>query len=225
MFNILITGQDNFFRHGLESVFSHILKFYFCRSPVFHDNSDVNVIPCLDVIVILFGPGESYLCYPELVNRKKNCLVIGFHNSGGSRAQGYLPKCFSGALFLNTEQSVQQIMSKIICALKVARKLTNSLNELQCHLCRRRTLSRQQYIITERICNGEGIQQIAQELGISNKTVSSHKRRIMDNFNLKNTKDLMKFLINIRHGEQNCILRADYLSVFRYNNEELKEHN
>jgi DNA-binding NarL/FixJ family response regulator len=52
--------------------------------------------------------------------------------------------------------------------------------------------------VLERIAAGQALGQIADELHLSPKTVSTHKMRLMQKLNLQTNADLLKYAV--RHG-------------------------
>ena len=47
----------------------------------------------------------------------------------------------------------------------------------------------------ERLVRGEGVNEIAQHLSVSSKTVSTHKARLMQKLNLHSVADLVKYAV------------------------------
>ncbi|WP_201285663.1 response regulator transcription factor, partial [Klebsiella pneumoniae] len=63
----------------------------------------------------------------------------------------------------------------------------------RCLKCPRLTLTKSQLYIIDAIKTGMNNQQIAQELGISHKTVFSHKINIMKKFQIDTKQELARF--------------------------------
>ena len=47
----------------------------------------------------------------------------------------------------------------------------------------------------ERLVRGEGVNEIAQQLSVSSKTISTHKARLMQKLNLHSVADLVKYAV------------------------------
>ena len=54
-------------------------------------------------------------------------------------------------------------------------------------------LSERECSVFERLVRGEGVNDIAQHLAVSNKTVSTHKTRMLEKLNLSSMADLMRY--------------------------------
>ena len=56
-------------------------------------------------------------------------------------------------------------------------------------------LSEREFSVFERLVRGEGVNEIAQHLSVSSKTVSTHKARLMQKLNLHSVADLVKYAV------------------------------
>ncbi|WP_044871271.1 response regulator transcription factor [Pseudomonas sp. LFM046] len=56
-------------------------------------------------------------------------------------------------------------------------------------------LSEREFSVFERLVRGEGVNEIAQQLAVSNKTVSTHKARLMQKLGLHSVADLVKYAV------------------------------
>lgn len=56
-------------------------------------------------------------------------------------------------------------------------------------------LSEREFSVFERLVKGEGVNEIAQHLAVSNKTVSTHKARLMQKLNAHSVADLVKYAV------------------------------
>lgn len=59
-------------------------------------------------------------------------------------------------------------------------------------------LTDREYSILQMLLNGKGVNEIARDLCISNKTVSTHKMRLMKKLGVENTAELVRY--SIKHG-------------------------
>nr|WP_251702239.1 response regulator transcription factor [Pseudomonas boanensis] len=56
-------------------------------------------------------------------------------------------------------------------------------------------LSEREFSVFERLVRGEGVNEIAHQLAVSSKTVSTHKARLMQKLNLHSVADLVKYAV------------------------------
>lgn len=56
-------------------------------------------------------------------------------------------------------------------------------------------LSEREFSVFERLVRGEGVNEIAQQLAVSSKTVSTHKARLMQKLGLHSVADLVKYAV------------------------------
>lgn len=82
-------------------------------------------------------------------------------------------------------------------------------SQFNCFSCHHRTLTSQQLLVAAHFYCGHNLQQTADILNISPKTVGAHKYMIMSNFNLHTDYQLLNFL--------NVFLQGKYASL-RFNN-------
>lgn len=61
-------------------------------------------------------------------------------------------------------------------------------------------LSEREFSVFERLVKGEGVNEIAQHLSVSSKTVSTHKARLMQKLGANSVADLVKYALEHRLG-------------------------
>lgn len=205
MLNVSIIGQDNLYRNGLRELITQIIEVDMQRSVTFFDDDRPEAVSQLDIIVIIFGTGESCLCHPALIHRKAGSLVIGFDKNDNEEKREVLPFCFSDIVFLRHAESPDVTRKKIIKILRGSREDNPLPAKDCCKYCFNNTISVSQYKIVEQICNGGTHNQIASRLGISYKTISAYKRNIMTKFSLSNDYDLVVFFKRIKNLQQTLI--------------------
>jgi DNA-binding NarL/FixJ family response regulator len=54
-------------------------------------------------------------------------------------------------------------------------------------------LSEREFSVLERLVQGSSVNEIAQQLALSNKTISTHKARLMQKMNANSMADLMRY--------------------------------
>lgn len=57
-------------------------------------------------------------------------------------------------------------------------------------------LSEREFSVFERLVRGEGVNDIAQHLAVSNKTVSTHKARLMQKLGMTSLADMVRYAID-----------------------------
>jgi len=57
------------------------------------------------------------------------------------------------------------------------------------------TLSQRELEVLRQLTNGKSVNEIAEQLAISNKTVSTHKARLMEKMNITSMADLMRYAL------------------------------
>jgi DNA-binding NarL/FixJ family response regulator len=106
-------------------------------------------------------------------------------------ADGYLPK---GA-------PPDEIAKAVSTVLEGERYLSNDLAALLAHKVQNpvaRELSEREYQVLQRIASGKGLTEIATELSLSVKTISTYRSRILEKLNLESTADLVRYAVD--HG-------------------------
>lgn len=107
-----------------------------------------------------------------------------------------LPLCLRDATFISMNSDLRRVKNQI--AKRLTESTTSSSSGLEkdsrrCVKCPRLTLTKSQLYIIDAIRTGMNNQQIAQELGISHKTVFSHKINIMKKFQIATKQELTRF--------------------------------
>ncbi|EPJ5935786.1 TPA: helix-turn-helix transcriptional regulator, partial [Klebsiella pneumoniae] len=107
-----------------------------------------------------------------------------------------LPLCLRDATFISMNSDLRRVKNQI--AKRLTESTTSSCGGLEkdsrrCVKCPRLTLTKSQLYIIDAIRTGMNNQQIAQELGISHKTVFSHKINIMKKFQIATKQELTRF--------------------------------
>ncbi len=107
-------------------------------------------------------------------------------------ASGYLTKDIAAEDLLAALTKVYSGGTYITDSL--AEKLANQLNQ-DSHLLKHESLSRREFEILIHLANGKSIKEIGNTLFISNKTVSTHRKRIMEKMDMARNTELAKYCI------------------------------
>lgn len=155
------------------------------------------------VVLDMTMPGKSGI---ELIkqikseNPKLPVLVLSMHNEDiyavrtlRAGASGYLCKD-------NAEPQLEQAIRKVASGglfinAAVAEKLAVGMLAPTADALPHTLLSDREYQIFQYIVGGKGVTDIARELNLSVKTVSSYKTRIMQKMNLSNAAELVRYAL------------------------------
>jgi two-component system invasion response regulator UvrY len=206
MIKVLMADDHPLLREGLK----HILQD--CTDMVFAGEVDNGFAlieklrtEAFDVLLLdLFMPGKSGI---ELINQikieypKLPILVLSTHKEDlyamrtlRAGASGYLCKDYAATDLVLAIRKVAMgghFISETVADL-MARELNSPVRDKVPHTL----LSNREYQIFMMIASGMGITEIANQLCLSVKTVSTHKSRIMEKMQLAKTADLVRYAVS-----------------------------
>ncbi|NMF96487.1 response regulator transcription factor [Aromatoleum toluolicum] len=156
-----------------------------------------------DVIVLdISMPGRSGLDLIRLIRDEKPklpILILSMHHEEQyavralhAGASGYLTKESDADLLVQAIRRVARggvYVSDTVAQL-IARGLMPAASELP-----HTTLSDREYQIFHRLVLGQGLTDIANELSLSVKTISTHKTRILQKMAMTNTSELIRYAV------------------------------
>jgi len=204
MIRILIADDHTILREGLKQILSE------CRDMVVAGEAD-NGLEALkkvreeewDVVVLdMSMPGKSGI---ELVKQMKSerpklpILILSMHKEDQyavrtlkAGASGYLCKDSASAQLVSAIRKVAN--GGIFISPDVAEKLAHGLRPMS-DAPPHTLLSDREYQIFMMLVQGKGLTEIAADLNLSVKTVSTHKTRIQEKMNAENLSVLIKYAI------------------------------
>lgn len=204
MIRILIADDHTILRDGLKQILSE------CRDMVVAGEAD-NGLDALkkvreeewDVVVLdMSMPGKSGI---ELVKQIKSekpklpILILSMHKEDlyavrtlKAGASGYLCKDSASAQLVSAIRKVAN--GGIFISPEVAEKLAYGLRPMS-DAPPHTLLSDREYQVFMMLVQGKGLTEIADELNLSVKTVSTHKTRIQEKMNADNLSVLIKYAI------------------------------
>ncbi|WP_253283168.1 response regulator [Cedecea davisae] len=201
---LLLADDHILMREGLKQIFSLDKKIKVvaeagCGRTVLSLLMEIEV----DVLLLdLSMPGESG---PELVQQITRLwpslpvLVLSMHNEPqiaqmvlASGAHGFITKDQAPQTLLHAIHRVAARQRYIDPSLAEAIVFSTQEND---QLRRYATLSQREKQILRLLSSGENVNGIAGTLNISNKTVSTHKTRMMEKMQFDNNADIIKFAI------------------------------
>ena len=210
MMNVVINDKDLFFRFGLLKLLQQIFSLAETDFIV-SDKLDATTVHDVDVIVMNFSVGETVICHQVLKKRKKKSLLIGIYPEKKNPRFARLPLCVKNSVFIARDDSIKAITDKIHF---VAKSLTVSREgeyAFSCLDCACRVLSLQQMKIAVGFFHGQDTKQIAKVLSINAKTVSAHKRQIMQKYDLDCDFELLTLLNRMGHQQNMRYLFSERL--------------
>lgn len=116
-------------------------------------------------------------------------LALRFLKAG---AAGYLTKDKAPEVLLNALRKVVQ-GGKYISESMAEKVVFQLASETTTHL--HETLSNREYQVMRRIAAGKAIKQIAKELFLSVRTVSTYRARVLEKMNMKNNAELIRYAL------------------------------
>jgi DNA-binding NarL/FixJ family response regulator len=204
MIRILIADDHTILREGLKQILSE------CRDMVVAGEAD-NGLDALkkvreeewDVVVLdMSMPGKSGI---ELVKQMKSerpklpILILSMHKEDQyavrtlkAGASGYLCKDSASAQLVSAIRKVAN--GGIFISPDVAEKLAHGLRPMS-DAPPHTLLSDREYQVFMMLVQGKGLTEIAADLSLSVKTVSTHKTRIQEKMNAENLSVLIKYAI------------------------------
>ena len=195
MINIVIKEPNVLYRHGLYCFLADIFFDEFQQGTCFSIELNPESICWADIIILSVPLEECESCFSELKGRKTGIIIVLVNDEGVS-----IPSCsfcLPGSVFISRRLSLNEFRK---CLLREWRKtqLPNyQLSNNYCCNCQYQTLSLQQLRIMSSLYKGKSTLEIANELMISNKTVFTHKYRVMKKFGLRSDVELRLFLIRL----------------------------
>jgi DNA-binding NarL/FixJ family response regulator len=158
--------------------------------------------PCEVVLLDISMPGVNGLeAIPRIrsLNNPPAVLVLSMHDEAQMAARalkigaaGYATKDSDPALLLTAIRKVASGGRYIDPGLADRMVFEVGLTDARpAHTL----LSEREFSVFERLVRGEGVNEIAQQLAVSSKTVSTHKARLMQKLGLHSVADLVKYAV------------------------------
>ena len=205
MIRILIADDHAIFREGLKHILSECADVNVAAEAkngqevlekIWHDKYDM-------VLLDISMPGMSgleVLKQLKIEKPKLPVLVLSMHPEEQyavrvlrAGASGYLTKESAPDELITAIRKISQGRKYITSSL--AERLASEM-EIDSEKPPHETLSDREYQVLRKIAAGKTITQIAENLSLSIKTVSTYRTRIMEKMNMKTTAELMHYAIN-----------------------------
>ncbi|CAM3779986.1 response regulator transcription factor [Klebsiella variicola] len=196
MTDFLINTENIYLKRGICELLLEIAIEENIRTPFSLHEYSPEFISQTDVLFTEMETGEHYLCHPCFKKVPQQTPIFVFVPSDSGARVDRLPLCLRDATFISINADLRSIKNQIANRLTASSKPVAGGPEKdskRCLKCPRLTLTKSQLYIIDAIKTGMNNQQIAQELGISHKTVFSHKINIMKKFQIDTKQELARF--------------------------------
>ncbi|HDE2225228.1 TPA: helix-turn-helix transcriptional regulator, partial [Klebsiella pneumoniae] len=176
--DILINTENIFLNRGICELLSEIAKEEHIREPYSVVDYFTDILGPIDMLFTEMAAGEHYLCHPFFKKLPPHTSIFIFVATDSALQVEQLPLCLGDATFISMNSDLRRVKNQI--AKRLTESTTSSCGGLEkdsrrCVKCPRLTLTKSQLYIINAIRTGMNNQQIAQKLGISHKTIFSHK--------------------------------------------------
>lgn len=201
---VLLADDHAIIRDGLKQILADTEDLAVCGEAA-NGNEALQLVREQDwdvVVLDISMPGRSGLDLIRLIRDEKPklpILILSMHHEEQyavralhAGASGYLTKESDADLLVQAIRRVARggvYVSDTVAQL-IARGLMPAGNELP-----HTTLSDREYQIFHRLVLGQGLTDIANELSLSVKTISTHKTRILQKMAMTNTSELIRYAV------------------------------
>lgn len=183
MKNIIIITENNYLALGLISSFPKGVQF---SVRVWNKSiKQLKYINSFDVIFFDIKHTPQGICFEMLKKRKAISKLILVNSGMVDINKGFLLKCYEDAYVLSKGSAREFVVSYLSNPDFFDLEERINLNSC-CNRCRYPQLTYSQYIIIMSIRNGVSVNQIANSLNVSPKTVFAHIAGIKAKFNIRN---------------------------------------
>ena len=205
MIHVFLADSQDLFREGLKEILSKNQEIQVTGEASTGENTLIKTLNN-DYDVILLDVSLPDLNWLDILHQIKeikpeaNVLILSMHSEGQNAFQAY--KAGASGYFSkgSGKDELMQAIRKVAAggryvAPAVAEELVTSIsigNEQPLH----DKLSTREYQVMMMIASGKGVKDIAGELERSPSTISTLRRRILNKMKMKNSAEIMKYVIN-----------------------------
>lgn len=181
---VICSDVNFYFKNGLSVIIEEAL--FNNGNILFLDKINCETIAQADFIIINTAHRRLYMCHPAYRYRKKGSVLILFTEDTGTISYEKLPVCYQSLTLISRTETVRNVKYKIARAWLLANKLnSHHYTPSDCTRCKLPKVSLIQMRVLHHLKRGDTVYQTARYLGMSVKTVYSHKYNIMRMFDLK----------------------------------------
>ncbi len=206
MINVLLVDDHTILRDGLKQIFSECSDIHVVGEAAegLAALKQIHSLPIDVVIMDMSMPGRSGLELLKQVKTEKPklpVLILSMHSEEQyavrayrAGASGYLTKDSASTLLVSAIRKVAQ--GGIFISSNTAERLAMEFSGKHVEQSLPHTaLSDREFQVFKLIADGLGLTEIAQQLSLSVKTVSTHKTHIMEKMRANTTAELIRYAI------------------------------
>ncbi|HEX5391687.1 MAG TPA: response regulator transcription factor [Rhodocyclaceae bacterium] len=205
MIRVLMADDHGLMREGLKQLFKLVDDIKVTREAI--DGAEVlDAVKRADIDLVLLDMtmpginGIDLIKEIKAIAPKLPILVLSMHNEPPvvrralkAGASGYLSKDTNDPTrLLNAIRTISEGGRYLDAAMAESLVFNNHSEGTQPH----EQLSNREFEIFKLLAQGIGVNEIANMLYISNKTVSTHKCRLMEKMNMKTTAELIRYALD-----------------------------
>lgn len=191
--NISIRCSDNMYKFGLTALLREIFSPEMAQQTLSIRNFHSKNRATDDVMILMFSPGEHYLCHSEFFTRSPG-LIVGLIDREHIPARGEVPSCINHIVFIPHDTSASQMGAVIKHHWSLVKNTNLSNKRRSCLGCPHKTFTAQQHQLIRLLLSGLTSKQIGLHMHICQKTVLAHRRSLMNKFRLRSDCELLQFL-------------------------------
>lgn len=187
MTNFLINIKNHYLRVAIAELVDEAMKTYGGSAYQFSEQWDLESIAQSQVFFTEMVAGEWYLCHDLFQHAPEQYTLFIFQDNEQATVEEGLPNCLRQAVFIPPHAPVQRLKDEIVSAIQRPLSPQHDLafNRLRrCINCACKSVSDAQTKVIYAFSIGLSPHEVAAALKISHKTIHSHKKNIMNKFNL-----------------------------------------
>ncbi|EPY2138690.1 LuxR family transcriptional regulator KbvR [Klebsiella quasipneumoniae] len=187
MTNFLNNIKNHYLRVAIAELVDEAMKTYGGSAYQFSEQWDLESIAQSQVFFTEMVAGEWYLCHDLFQHAPEQYTLFIFQDNEQATVEEGLPNCLRQAVFIPPHAPVQRLKDEIVSAIQrpLSPQHDPAFNRLRrCINCACKSVSDAQTKVIYAFSIGLSPHEVAAALKISHKTIHSHKKNIMNKFNL-----------------------------------------
>ncbi|HBR1528520.1 TPA: response regulator transcription factor [Klebsiella quasipneumoniae subsp. quasipneumoniae] len=187
MTNFLINIKNHYLRVAIAELVDEAMKTYGGSAYQFSEQWDLESIAQSQVFFTEMVAGEWYLCHDLFQHAPEQYTLFIFQDNEQATVEEGLPNCLRQAVFIPPHAPVQRLKDEILSAIQrpLSPQHDPAFNRLRrCINCACKSVSDAQTKVIYAFSIGLSPHEVDAALKISHKTIHSHKKNIMNKFNL-----------------------------------------
>ncbi|HCC2627452.1 TPA: helix-turn-helix transcriptional regulator [Klebsiella quasipneumoniae] len=185
--NFLNNIKNHYLRVAIAELVDEAMKTYGGSAYQFSEQWDLESIAQSQVFFTEMVAGEWYLCHDLFQHAPEQYTLFIFQDNEQATVEEGLPNCLRQAVFIPPHAPVQRLKDEIVSAIQrpLSPQHDPAFNRLRrCINCACKSVSDAQTKVIYAFSIGLSPHEVAAALKISHKTIHSHKKNIMNKFNL-----------------------------------------